>query len=212
MNLTEVKANFENHILTPILETADLKVFQFSEPGTNTHAQRWIIDRGTLIVQGDNGAAVYNWNERGVSLEFLAGCNLGYFSEKCLADREGWEQNRFDSDDAEEILKTIAVETLEDELDGEDRDALDWESKTLDEKLNHFKDEIINDGDFHEYEFRGLFHFEREADAFDFMNRSENAFLFGSDAWEHKLRTKTFTPFFHLAALQVANEKSPGAF
>jgi hypothetical protein len=212
MNLEQIKTNFENHILTPVLETDDLKVFSFRKPDTNHHAQRWIIDRGTLIVQGDNGAAVYSWNNRGVSLEFLANCNLGYFSEKCLADRQGWEQNEFVSEDAEEILKTIAVETLETELEEEDRDALNWETKSLEEKIEFFKDEIINDGDFHEYEFQGLFHFEREADAFDFMNRSENAFLFGSDAWEHKLRTKTFTPFFHLAALQVANEKSPGAF
>ena len=101
---------------------------------------------------------------------------------------------------------------MESELEEEDREALNWETKPQEEKLEYFRDEIINDGDFQPSEFNGLFHFEREADAFDFMNRTENAFLFGSDAWEHKLRTKTFTPFFHLAALQVANEKSPGAF
>lgn len=216
MKLTEVKERFKSHVLTPILETEETKIFEFRKPkeehNSFVHWQRWIIDKGTLIVQGDNGAAVYTWNSKGISLEFLASCNLDYFSEKCLADRAGSNQDTFEADEAAEVLKDIATERLASEMDEEDLKAFDWENKTLDERMEFFKDKILNEGDFQEYEFDGLFLFEREADAFDFINEKENEFLFGSDPWEYDLRSKTPTPFYHLAALQVANEKHPGAF
>ena len=80
--MENLERRFEKHILTTILNTENLKVFEFRREDSRHLLQRWIIDRGTLIVMGDCYDSIYRWNDSGLTLEFLASCELDYFSSK----------------------------------------------------------------------------------------------------------------------------------
>lgn len=216
MEVDKIKEFFKDHVLTEVLNTPDLKVFDFKVENTNHLWQRWIIDKGTLIVQYDCWDAIYRWNNTGLSLKFLAGCNIGYFSEKCVADKDGITQTEYDAEYAEELMKGIACdnifhsnpEALEDITDKQ------WDTLEVDDKLKVVIPIILEESDdVDKWDLEnGYFYHQFESDAMTFMMESNNEFLFGCDAWEYDLTKLTKTPFFHLGALRMAQEKYPNTF
>ena len=199
--------------------TQYLKVFDFkNKSGTIINYQRWIIDKGTLIVTGDNYASVYRWNNSGVSLKFLAECNLDYFNEKCLADKDGSNQTLFDSSDTELYLKQIAVEHLSMSAyesgsklisaDPEKFDELSLDKKfdLLKPYINSIRDDI--------YDLDSFFSYENVYEAAAALHDPENECFFGSDGWEYGsgLESYTIVPKLHLAALRSAYSRYPDAF
>ena len=211
MKIEEVKERFKDHELKEILITENLKVFEFRQPNTSNLFQRWIIDRGSLIVQGDCYDAIYRWNERRISLKFLAGCNLSYFSEKCTADKDGRNQEVFDREGSTDQLKEIAVNHIYDTyIENKEFDEIDFEELSLDDKLEICMKVVCKETDMYEWEFNDLFNHEFEYEVYDTMSNNEK--IFGVDSWEYNFTRKTYTPFFHLAALRVAYEKYPDAF
>lgn len=76
-----------------------IELLTWAEPGTNNCRIDYIGKGGTLFVQGDLGEAVYRWSDARSGLEFISGCSLGYFAEKCEASEygrgyESWNFNR----------------------------------------------------------------------------------------------------------------------
>jgi len=209
MNIEHTKEHFKDHVLTEVFIRENLKVFDFRKPDTGIYAQRWIIDRGCLIVTGDCYDATYWWNSTGISLKFLAGCGLSYFIEKCTADKDGNNQKIYDANEAEKLMQEIATEHL---LDCEIIDIEEgrWEKLDLTQRLELIKQITKKHLNLLEHEWNRFFYHERHSEAYDFMTANE--FLFGQDAREHDIETYTATPYFHLAALRVAYEKYPEAF
>lgn len=215
--MEKLKEKFKNHVLTEILNTEKIKVFEFrNKDGSGNNYQRWIIDRGTLIVTGDNYSSIYKWNDSNITLDFLAKCNLGYFNEKCQADKDGEYQKVYDEDYASNQLKEIASERIYDngyeELshieDGE------WNKLTSEEKFELVSPIICNELDIEEYELESLFYFENIYEVSNFLNSKENEFMFGINGWDYcmDIERLTMIPQIHLTALRVANEKYPNAF
>lgn len=209
--MKNIEKQFEKHVLTTVLNTDNIKVFDFKrEDGNINMYQRWIIDHGTLIVLGDCHNAIYKWNEKSVSLEFLASCDLGYFSSKCLADKDGYDQKVYDADEACIILKNIASERILSNYD----DFTDTEFQNLndDERFELVK-HIIKD-ELNIRDVVSLFYHDTIQSAYDFLSESDNEFMFGCDGWEygHELMQLTNIPKWHLSALRVANKKHPNTF
>lgn len=221
MKVDDLKERFNDHVLTEVINEENFKVFDFrNKNGEILHYQRWIIDRGTLIVQGDNYDSIYRWNGSGVSLEFLAGCNLGYFSEKCMADKDGRNQKVFESTEAVDFMKRIAANNIF-EWEADEFLDDDWNEKypnfremSDEEKFEAVKPVIMKRLDLDDWEIDGYFNHENPYECMEFMCKSENEFMFGCDGWEYGygLEQLTVTPMMHLAALKVANEKYPNAF
>lgn len=214
MNLTETMKRFENHELTIHVNTDEIVVADFSKPKTDPQAwdlyQKWIIVGSTLIITGDCGAAVYQWersNDFRIGLGFFKSMGITYFNEKCKADRTGESQRVFDADYATERMFEIVIERALDELidfePSEDFNSLSNRAKFDYIKINLEYEPFENIDD---YEFNCDNIFE----AYDFMQRNQE--VFGSDTWENDLEKLSITPYFHLAALKVANEKYPDAF
>lgn len=211
--MDNLKERFKDHVLTQVVDTPKVKVFDFrSEDGSVYLYQRWIIDRGTLIVQGDCYDSIYKWNESSITLKFLASCNLGYFSEKCRADKDGQFQKVFESEDAELYLKTIASERILQE--NEEFDDVDWEKLDAEQRFELVVPVIRRELDIEEYEVENLFRCDNPYDGYAILNKREHEFMFGSDGWEYGrgLEQLSMTPKMHLAALRVAYEKYPTAF
>ena len=226
--IEEIKERFKDHEITTIYNLSDMKVFDFrNKSGTGNFHQRWIIDRSSLIVQGDCYTSVYRWSGK-IDLKFLAGCDIGYFSSKCEADKDGAEQTQYSPEYAEQYIKNICVDHIynnldyyfEQECNDETKEATDldidrdiWDKKSLEEKLLLVKPFIIKRLDLDDYEIKGMFWFDSETDLYDYVSDSDTEFMFGSDAWEYfPIRHKTIIPYQHLSALRVANEKSPELF
>lgn len=148
MKLDELTARFTAHDLEIVLDTDRLKVFDFKNKNRSIHNyQRWVIDRGTLIVTGDNYASVYRWNDTGITLKFLAECNLDYFSSKCIADKDGDTQKTFDSEYAETMLKQIAVDHVCANLSQRTENIIpdDFGAWPLNKKIEHLKLPILQE-------------------------------------------------------------------
>ena len=213
-DLNDLQDKFKNHILTEVLNTPDIKVFDFKKPDNNNLYQRWIIDRGTLIVQYDCWDAIYRWNNSNISLQFLAKCDLGYFSSKCVADKDGSKQTVFDSEYASNYLKEIAADRIYEKYYTELVEIKDWDKLDVAKKIEHVKPIILLYLDIDEYEYDSLFYFENAYETYHFLNNSEYEILFGIDGWEYasNIEPKTIVPKFHIAALREAYNRYPDAF
>lgn len=211
--MKEIKDKFKDHILTEVLNTDKVKIFDFRKSdGSIWYYQRWIINHGTLIVLGDCYDSIYKWNDSSISLKFLANCDLGYFSSKCKADKDGSNQVVFDSSEAEKYLKSIASERILDEY--KQFEDIDLTSLSDDEKFALVSPIIMDELDISEWELDSLFCADNEYDAYEILNNKENEFMFGGDGWEYGrgLMTLTWTPKHHLAALRAAYDRYPDAF
>ena len=218
--LKRTEEKFQNHVLTEVVSTNDIKVFDFREPGTSTYSQRWVIDGGRLIVTGDCYDSIYKWSSE-ITLPFLAECDLSYFSSKCTADRNGSDQIHYDDIHASLYMKRLACDNMFDKIDEYfttdeheekfDISQSDWDNLSIGAKFEMVKEFIEEEVD-QFTDVDTMFDRNDSVDAVEFM--SDNEFMFGEESWEHEsnLLSHTSTPLHHLAALRVANEKSPKSF
>jgi len=139
----------------------------------------------------------------------IENCNLSYFSEKCLADKDGKSQNKYDSGKASDLLKEIVCERMYD-IYGNEEEFGDFENIGIDEKLDIISNILEQEGIINSWDFEDLFDNEFEHDVYDTMG--EHPEIFGEDSWEYNFRVKTYTPYFHLGALKMCQEKYPNAF
>lgn len=211
--MEKLEARFENHELTEVHNADGFKVFSFrNKNGDGFFYQRWIIDRGTLIVQGDCYDAIYKWNESNITLEFLATCDIWYFNEKCRADKDGQAQKKFDASSAEDYLKVIATDRI---LENSDEfEDIDWKAMSSKERFDLVRPIIVRTLDIDDDDVDGLFCCENASEGYEILNKKEHRFMFGIDGWEYaqNLEVLTITPRMHLAALRVAYKKYPNAF
>lgn len=100
----ELRKSFKNHVAT-ISHYADhigpMTTVEWAQPGTNNHRVVYVLRGGVLLVYGDLGDAVYTWYNS-ISLNFLSGLNLDYFSGKCGASEDGRGGKEWDEDHARE--------------------------------------------------------------------------------------------------------------
>ena len=219
ISLSEVdrfKKKFKDHILTNVIDLPNFKVFDFrNESGTSNNYQRWIIDKGTLIITKDNYNSIYSWNDRWVSLEFLATCGLDYFNSKCLADKDGSNQKVFESEESQKYLQELALDRFfQNNEEYWDEHEKKWSNYTFNEKIEILGDVIIEQLDDKPNCFTDLFYAENVYEAYEYLSNQDYEFLFGIDGWEYgrNLEVLTAIPKIHLAALRVANEKYPNAW
>ena len=220
--ILRIEEKFQDHVLTEIVNTDDVKVFDFKKPGTGTYSQRWVISGGRLIVTGDCYDSIYKWSSS-LTLDFLANCNLSYFSGKCTSDKDGYEQKHFDDDHATLYMKRLASDNIfnnienyittdehEEKFDISDGD---WNNFNISDKFEMIKEFISDEVDSYN-DVNSIFNRENSIDAVEFMTNDDHEFMFGQEAWEHEshLLSHTVTPFHHLAALRVANKKYPNSF
>lgn len=92
---------FPNHEAKTITPLDNLTIIDWREPDTGIFAVRYIIDRNRLLVSGDIGCAAYVWGQT-ICLDFLAGCGLSYFAEKCEASESGRDFMDWDEASARE--------------------------------------------------------------------------------------------------------------
>lgn len=210
----EFKDRLADHVLTVVLDTEHIKIYDFKKPDTIYLYQRWILNGSTLIVLGDCYSSIYNWYGPSLTLKFLSTCDEGYFSSKCVADKDGSEQTVYCEDTAGEMLKSLACESIyeqgSDELEEIEEEV--WVKMDLDDKFDLCKSTITSELGIDSWDMDTLFNFYRESDAFDFMMDGDNEFMFGCDPWEHSITRKTMTPMMHLTAIKVASEKYPELF
>lgn len=213
-----VKKKFENHILTPVITSDNFKIYNFrNENGSSVYYQRWIFDNGTLIVTGDCYDSIYRWGAS-IDLESISKMGVDYFSSKCVSCRNGYNQKEFDSGYAEELLKEIATEYIKYNHDSIDDlckcendetcvycDDHKWNELSNDEKFNFISEIIKEELDIDDFDLDSVFYYDFENEAMEFMSENEN--IFGCDTFEHDLKTMTWEPIHHYAALHVAYEK-----
>jgi len=322
MDIAQAKKQFKDHVLTKVLDTKDVKIFTFGIPDGEKHKwhyfQRWIFDRGTLIIQGDCYCSIYRFDSPKLNIDFFKNVNVGYFSGKCVSDKDGDSQATFEHENALGIIQQHVVDRLVDNFDNEKYETyrleyvdhvlgwIDMVACSLDNDMGErYKEDILSitealgdyDGetrlqeikagfkdntawscfeeylltmykwddigsceyddsdvtkffdlsikkwkrlselDFdgkewkglgvedkytalipvvmdvldltYEFEVDNLLDFDYEGDAHSIMRKEEHEFMFGLDPWEISLTSKTPTPYWHLAALQVAAIKYP---
>ena len=158
----------------------------FKKPGTGFYYIEFIMHNNYLHVTGDVGEAVYWWSDRH-NLEWVANCDLGYFSSKCTASPQGR--------DFKQWTRAAAQEKVAAEL----------EERDVDRKLrfNRWK------GDRHlDTEFDWLEWLRSSARGVDESTKGE--YLFGEDylrqmpgvGYDIDIRCQ-----MHLAALKLAIKK-----
>lgn len=141
----QMKHLWQNHravlqTLYPSSSSSDQKETEYpvqrliwAEPGRHMYSITYLLHRGHLFVSGDYYEALYRWSGD-ISFEFLAGCDLGYFAEKCKSPPIGgkycWDMAKAQSIFAEELCAPGgALEDMPDEIRKEARDSLYSESE-----------------------------------------------------------------------------------
>ena len=79
---------FPEHEVTHFCEHDHMSHMRWQKPGTCVYQVDYYVTGQRLMVTGDIGAAVYCWSSP-VTFHWLAGLNLGYFAEKCMASEVG---------------------------------------------------------------------------------------------------------------------------
>jgi hypothetical protein len=155
-----------------------------NKSGSSTYGVNYMFSRGTLVVTGDLGDAVYIWHPSIGNISALAGLELHYFSEKCQASPVGRGYKSWDFETAKEgILYRID-------------DIAEERESSSEELLQEFKQTGGMDSLFHQNEWvQWLYH-------------SGNRF-FGTEYWE--LGEIGFRPDIHchshLVGLKMAFEQ-----
>lgn len=112
----EIRERFKDHQILADKENDGIRYIVFGKPGTGIYRINYIIIRNVLTVFGDCYEAVYMWGDK-VNLEFLAGCSLGYFAEKCRASQHGYGSKHWVSDHAKENIRWRFEEAEEEDTE-----------------------------------------------------------------------------------------------
>ena len=101
-----VSSDIENHLIVALFRQVNPnKPKQFISDGY----MKLIITGGTLIVTGDYGDAIYQWNER-ITWKWFADMDIHYFSGKCQASEKGRRYVDWDSEKVFQRMKDILYE------------------------------------------------------------------------------------------------------
>jgi len=73
--------------MEPLLETPSTLEWR-EESGSNVYWFTAILHKGTLMIYGDIGEAVYRWDER-IGWDFFENMGIDYFESKCQASETG---------------------------------------------------------------------------------------------------------------------------
>lgn len=210
MNLEGVKAKFLGHDITQVEKGRLYSVYKFAAPNTGNYSQQWIVGDGYLMVTGDCYAAMYNFRQHPLTLEFLASLDIDYFVSKCVADKDGSSQSSFDAQKATDRLLEIAIENWYSDYLEDRFGRKEWDAMSVQERWDAGFAEYVEDG--------GDETLNMESDCFCpegenhcwhlLLNEGENKLIFGEvDYTELDVTSFTFVPQMHLAALKVAFEK-----
>lgn len=94
-------------------ELGRIEHLRFQRPGSVVNMIDYMINMRRLIVTGDLGDAVYCWYNHRLSLDWIAGLDLGYFHGKCQASELGTGHDNHEWDE-HKALKRIVQEFRED--------------------------------------------------------------------------------------------------
>lgn len=81
-----------------------IELLRWRRPASGTFSVDYLIYGNTLFVAGDIGGAAYRWGQQ-VTFEWLAGCDLHYFAEKCEASETGRDFEYWDEDTAKQRIE-----------------------------------------------------------------------------------------------------------
>lgn len=187
----------ENFELLTLIDTDDIKKYHFRNSKDNNLSQIWTIIDGVLIVNGDAGDSIYNIGTL-KTLEDIAHRDLYSFRKKCLADRDGYRQEKFDH----ETMINSYYKCVIDYFDEEEFEEVD----TVDNLKDKIKiiEKILqkkNDNDWFEIPLD----FDGEHDAVEWFR--DNDEIVGEE-WYHEIvfNKMTDTPIRHLTGLKVGVE------
>jgi hypothetical protein len=116
-NIRDIRAIwFKNHVAK--IQSFDddnlIRINWRHSDGNSNYAVLYIIDRrtATLFVSGDLGQAVYRWGGD-IGINFIAGCDIGYFNEKCCASSCGERGKTWSEEVAVNYVKQWAKDNIE---------------------------------------------------------------------------------------------------
>lgn len=214
--IEKFKEQFVHHELTTIVDTDDVKIYEFRNPKNSNLWQKWILHHNRLIVVGDAYDAIYH-SGAFESLESISSCNFGYFNNKCVSDKDGYDQSVFDSDTAVKSVHRCVVYCKETEIEYFKKENPEHELTILDiskKKVDIYDitaDFLIamhlhNKGKDKWDRTDVPSHFDNSHEVSDWCYDNEE--LVGQDWWEgFSTNEITNVPFWHLAAIKVAVEK-----
>ena len=81
---------FKNHKIN-VKEIENIKIIDFKTPGTNEYYIRYIFDNDKIIVTGDLGSAIYEWNGC-ITLKKISIMGPHNFNQKCSCSSEGKQE------------------------------------------------------------------------------------------------------------------------
>lgn len=125
---------FKRHV-PEFSQSGDFKMLVWRQPATTTYYCRYILFKNTLYISGDIGEAVFTWGQN-LEWDWIAGCDLSYFAEKCCASEEGRRFEGWDYRVGEAYVQEMAqqdshfkfnLERLRDSDDHFDRDKQEWQ-------------------------------------------------------------------------------------
>jgi hypothetical protein len=96
--------NFKGHVAKYDIVDDKISKLVWKNPKSSYYYIRYILDYNKLYVSGDCFSAIYEWGQQ-IGLQFLAACNLDYFSSKCVASKYGPGYKSWDSDVAQDYLR-----------------------------------------------------------------------------------------------------------
>lgn len=111
---------FSDHVA--ILFLGDGKAFdwriRWAKPGSSNFWVDYLSCGGALFVRGDLGEAVYVWNDRHITPQFVANCGFDYFHSKCEASEDGSRPQQWEKSAALKWLHEVRVDLRESVKEG----------------------------------------------------------------------------------------------
>jgi hypothetical protein len=108
----------------------NMELLEWGQPEHSNGRIIYIIRGATLMVYGDHYEAIYRWSGS-IDFQFLAGCHLGYFHEKCCASPNGREFRTWDEKEAVADFKEYVKDHLRDNMTADE--VREWKTKWADD-------------------------------------------------------------------------------
>lgn len=108
----ETRKTFANHkatmteVVLPCGDKVQFLYFRRDNRQRSAIEFTLFVNEARLLVSGDWGSSVFQWGAPD-TFEFIAGCDVGYFAEKCLASRFGYSLKTWDEDAALEGIQEL---------------------------------------------------------------------------------------------------------
>ncbi len=155
----ELERMFKDHIAT-LQQHGPIEYLRWKKPDTGIFSIRYYLHGGILMINGDCGDAILQWNHSESdpkSLAWIAECNFGYYASKLQASAYGRDGKKWNEDEAHKWIEQYFKDN-KDDVEEIDKDDL----------------EIYNP-------YR---HIESQHTWCEYLSHHGDKF-FGSDAWEY---------------------------